>query len=71
MKQDGYINGLSLSVKSSNIPQKCFYCDEAITKGEKRIKMTDGAYFNHPTYAFYHVKCFRAGIAKVLKGGDA
>lgn len=64
---NGYINGLDFTIKNNNIPQTCFYCEQAIVKGNFRVKMIDGAYFNHPTYSYYHLSCFKEGIAKFFK----
>jgi hypothetical protein len=67
MEPKAYVKGIVVTYKTSTVSQKCFYCKQLITKGDKRVKMTDGAFFNHPTHSYYHATCFSLGITELLK----
>jgi hypothetical protein len=60
------IYGISHSVKTTTIKQECLYCKKEIAKGNIRVKMVGGAYFNHPTYDYYHKECFIKGMTEFL-----
>lgn len=61
------VYGIKKGIKPTAHEQICYYCGNAIYRGDVIISVISGAFYAAPKYTHYHHDCFRKGIVKYLK----